>query len=155
MIVIRLAQPTDAPTLLPIAQASILEGTQGIYTLAQRQAWAARLDTVAHWERVIQTQQVWVATWNATAVGFIAWVPPSYVDYLYVHPEAFRRGVARALYQTLLQAAHAQGAPRLYAKVSHVARPFFERMGWQVDRVQSVDLDGVVLTNQVMSIRLV
>lgn len=154
-IQIRLVVPADLSAIVALTQRSILEGCRPTYDTTQRQVWAARLSSAAHWQRIYKAQHVVVAQRVDILVGIAALEGIEHIDYLYVDPTAFRQGVATQLYQVLLQRARQQGATRLYSEVSHQARPFFERMGWQVDHVRTVYIDEVELTNNAMSLRLI
>lgn len=153
-IQIRPAVPADLSAIAALAQRSILEGCRPTYDAIQRRVWAARLSSVAHWQHIYDIQYMVVAQCVDNLVGMAALEGVEHVDYLYVDPMAFRQGVATELYQTLVQRAQQQGAMRLYSEVSHQARPFFERMGWQVDHVRTVRIDEVELTNNAMSLVL-
>lgn len=148
--IIRPATKTDLPAIQHIAQQSILVGTIGEYDQAQRCVWAARLADSNHWERIFSSQTLLVAEGNGVLLGFTALDGVDHVDYLYVHPDQFRRGVASHLYQAVETLAKTRGAIRLTSEVSHTARPFFERMGWQIETVQTVYIDGLALTNNRM-----
>lgn len=147
---IRTATTDDIPHLIHIATASILEGCEKEYTLHQRQVWSDRLASEPHWKKILTTQQVWLALEGEQPLGLTALDGVEHIDYLYVHPAAHRQGIATQLYHMLLHSAKAQSAQRLYSEVSHTARPFFERMGWQVERVQTVYIDEVAFTNNAM-----
>lgn len=151
---IRPATPADLSAIATLAQRSILEGCRPTYDATQRRVWAARLASLAHWQRIYEAQYVVVAHRAEVLLGMAALEGKAHVDYLYVDPTAFRAGVATRLYQALVQRAKEQGAVRLYSEVSHQARPFFERMGWHVERVRTVQIDGIVLTNNAMSFLL-
>ena len=53
-------------------------------------------------------------------------------------------------YDAIHEEAVTLGLRRLHSEASHLARPFFERQGWSVVRAQSLERDGVSLTNFVM-----
>jgi putative acetyltransferase len=53
---------------------------------------------------------------------------------LFVHPDAGRRGVARALVEAVVAKARALGLSELRTHASRTARPAFERFGFAVER---------------------
>ena len=77
-------------------------------------------------------------------------VEAGYLDRLYVHKDAQRRGVGTALCDAAEACARAAGGRRLETHASITARPFFEKRGYQVKREQQVERKGILLTNFVM-----
>jgi putative acetyltransferase len=73
------------------------------------------------------------------------------VDLLFTRPRCARRGVASALLHNAEQQLRTAGVDRAISDVSRVARPFFEMMGYTVDREQKVNCRGIELTNFKMS----
>ena len=72
------------------------------------------------------------------------------IDLAFVAPDVAGQGVAKPLYDAIEAEAKGRGLARLHAEASLLARPFFERQGWSVVGRQSVERDGVALTNFVM-----
>ena len=66
---------------------------------------------------------------------------------LFVSPRYLRRGIARTLLGFVEEQARSAGASELTSDVSVVARPFFERFGFQVTKEQRPIKDGVEMTN--------
>jgi putative acetyltransferase len=148
----------DAPVLAELSRAAI--GSADVYTPAQRTAWASRRSVVAHL-RFIEVTRVLVASVDGAVAGFasVALSPvdglvAGEVDQLFVHPSFGGRGVARALLAEVESAARAAGLASLVTHASWRAVPVFERSGWRQEEVESVTLDGEVLTRARMSKRL-
>ena len=74
---------------------------------------------------------------------------------LFVHPDASRRGVARALVTAVLNEARRRGLNRVTTRASRAARPAFQRFGFVVDR-ENLDntVRGVTVPNVDMHIDL-
>lgn len=70
-----------------------------------------------------------------------------YLDLAFVAPEAARQGVGSALLAGIEEIVRARGITRMTTQASLVAKPFFARHGWQVETRQSVERQGVTLTN--------
>ncbi len=66
---------------------------------------------------------------------------------LFIHTAQQRRAIATALLQRLEEHARSRHLPRLHAAASLTARPFFERRGFRVLAMQTVELRGETLTN--------
>ena len=145
----------DAPVLAEVSRAAI--GSADVYTPAQRAVWASRRSVAAHL-RFIEVASVLVALVDGAVAGFasVALSPvdglvAGEVDQLFVHPSFGGRGVARALLAEVESAARAAGLASLVTHASWRAVPVFERSGWRQEEVESVTLDGEVLTRARMS----
>ncbi len=55
--------------------------------------------------------------------------------------------MGKQLYAAIEQKARTLSAPLLTTQASKAAKPFFERQGWTVDAAQTVERNGVSLTN--------
>ena len=74
-------------------------------------------------------------------------VKSGHLDLAYVAPEVMGRGVADALYAVLETRARCAGPGCLTSDASEMARPFFERHGWQVIARQEIVRADVTLHN--------
>jgi GNAT superfamily N-acetyltransferase len=75
---------------------------------------------------------IWVAVEAGCVLGFVA-LAGSYVDRLYVHPDAQRHGVGAALLARAIEASPA-GIELHTHQQNHKARAFYERMGFVAAR---------------------
>lgn len=55
----------------------------------------------------------------------------AYVRDLFVHPQYFRRGLGRRLFEEAVRFARANGATRIMLTSDPNARPFYERLGFE------------------------
>ncbi len=146
-ISVRPYEPTDLPAIVELLRASVRRIARRDYSERQVMAWAP--DEV-DWEaraRRHSSRPTWVAEIGGRVAGFADLEPDGHVDFIYVHPEHQRAGVARALFQTIEAAARDLRLPRLFAEVSITARPFFAAMGFRLVAEQSVAVRGEVLAN--------
>jgi putative acetyltransferase len=153
-VVVRPASPADAVVLAELSRAAI-EASE-VYTLAQRVAWASRRSVAAHL-RFIEVTRVLVASVDGVVAGFasVALAPvdglvAGEVDQLFVDPASGGRGVARALLSAVESTARSSGLASLVTHASWRAVPVFERAGFRQVEVESVTLDGEVLTRALM-----
>ena len=151
-VVVRPAGAEDDARLAEVSRAAIEESAASHYTPAQRAAWAARRTTDAHL-RYVETTSVLVAEVDGAVAGFasvalaaVDGLVPGEVDQLFVDPSAGGRGVARALLAAVEALARSAGLTGLVTHASWRAAPVFERAGFRQEEVESVTVDGEVLT---------
>jgi len=140
----------DAPATAALFHASVHGLAKARYDQAQREAWAPQVPETTAWLQRLRGQSAFVAERDGGIVGFMTLRPDGYLDLAFVAPEVARQGIASRLYCAIEGEAAALGHTRLHAEASHLARPFFERQGWRVVREQTVQRNGVALTNFVM-----
>jgi len=150
---VRAYDQADAPAVLRVFQAAITKGAARFYDTAQRAAWAAALVDADAMAARLSGLGVWVAVTpvDDQVIGFMTLAPNGHMDFAFVAPAVMGQGVAQALYEEVETHACATSLPRLSTEASHLARRFFLRQGWQVDKAQSVQRAGVTLENFAMS----
>ncbi len=153
-VVVRPAAPADAVVLAELSRAAIRAAE--VYTPAQRVAWASRRSVARHL-RCIEVTRVLVGSVDGVVAGFasVALSPvdelvAGEVDQLFVDPTSGGRGVARALLSAVESTARSSGLASLVTHASWRAVPVFERAGFRQVEVESVTLDGEVLTRALM-----
>ena len=149
-VAVRRFEDEDAEATARIYFDAVRIGAQSHYDEAQRRAWAASVPDTLPWRARLKSQASFVAERDGAVVGFMTLKPDGCIDLAFVAPEAMGTGVARRLYERLLAEAAAMELRRLHTEASHLARPFFERQGWSVVKQQTVERNGVALTNFVM-----
>jgi putative acetyltransferase len=120
---------------------------RGDYSAAQVKAWAPDDWDPERWKTRIAGINPFVCLHGDQIVGYADLQPSGLIDHFYVHHEWQRRGVGRALFETIEDNARALGLGELHADVSITARPFFESRGFYVAKEQVVDARGVEMTN--------
>lgn len=144
---IRRATAADAAALAELYRGTITEVNRRDYSAEQVAVWAGRAQRSDSLLKRINEQYFLVAEDEGTITGFGSITKTGYLDLLFVHKEHQRQGIANALFSMLESYALRHDAPQLSADVSITARPFFEKMGFEVYKEQQVDIDGVLLTN--------
>ena len=143
--------PLDCPELARLFYQTVHSVNAADYTGRQLDAWADGNVDLREWDRTLSAHHTFVCVMGQTVVGFGDIDDSGYLDRLYVHRDAQRKGVASALCGALEQAV---AADRIVTHASVTARPFFEKRGYAVVREQQVIKAGVPLTNFVMEKRL-
>ena len=150
-IKIRNLTPEDGETAARIVFDAVHIGTADVYTLEQREAWAGTRPDPDRWAERIGGLEGYVAEADGVPVGFMTIDAERFIDVAFVAPGSAGHGVGWHLYRQVEERARELGATRMTTEASKKARPFFERQGWSVDREQTVERRGVVLTNYRMS----
>ncbi|WP_321345078.1 GNAT family N-acetyltransferase [uncultured Draconibacterium sp.] len=123
------------------------------YSPEQRAVWTAGAQYPERMEKKLETQYFLVARIAEKLVGFAS-LENNYLDFLFVHKDFQGLGIAKQLYDTLLQKANETNVKTLTSNVSLTARPFFEKMGFEVICKQDNLTRGVNLNNFKMEKRL-
>ena len=148
----RTAGEQDASLLYQLSLDAIHDSAAGHYTRDQLRAWTGRRSVSEHsW--MIRNTEVLVAEVDGALAGFcsvalqaVGSLEPGEVDQLFVHPDHGGRGVARVLLAAVAALARDAGLSELHTHASWRAEPAFARLGYERVEVESVDIDGVVLT---------
>jgi putative acetyltransferase len=120
----------DAPLLVEIFRASVMDLTAEDYSEAQQRAWASAADDETGFGKKLGSQLTLVATLEGSAVGFASLASGNKIDMLYVHPAAVGQGVGAMLIDALEKLAGSRGAAKLVVDASDTARGFFEKRGY-------------------------
>lgn len=120
------------------------------YSPEQLHAWATgRIDEEA-WDAAFRHHLTYVAVEGDLIVGFGDMDAIGYLDKLYVHEDRQGMGIATAICDRLESEVN---APCFTVHASITARPFFEKRGYKVLKIQEVERRGVRLTNYLMEKR--
>lgn len=144
---IRAYRPSDLDATVSLFQRSVHEIASRDYSPAEVSAWAPEAPDLKAWARRLETGGVFVCERDDRLVGFARIDDSGYIDLLYVHPEAERHGIARALLGHVISWAAHRGIRNLRSEVSLTARSFFEAGGFRVLGEQRVERRGVWLRN--------
>ncbi|MHA7830073.1 MAG: GNAT family N-acetyltransferase [Flagellimonas sp.] len=149
-IVIRKGEISDLIELQKLFLDTITEICKADYNDNQVEAWISDTKSNTNRQRWVDTltkQFVLVAQIDNEIIGFIALDNGNYIDFLYVHKNHQRQGIADSLYKKVENEARRQKQTILTANVSKTARPFFEKVGFEVVKKQTVVRQNVELMN--------
>lgn len=153
-LTVRPYRTDDAAATLEVFVTAILRGARDVYSEEQRTAWLGDEPRAPRWHEDRVRARTFVAEVDGVVVGFTDLRADGYVDRLFTHPSATRRGVGGALLGHVVALARAEGVARLTTHASHVARPVFARAGFVVDHAETVERDGVGLERFAMHLDL-
>ncbi len=144
---IRPFRPGDEDALLAIFRNTIRTVNSRDYSPAQVEAWAPDDIDAGGWRQRVRGLDPFVCESGGRIVGYADLQNSGYIDHFFVHHEVQGKGVGKALFAAIEGKARDRQLAELTAEVSITARPFFEKMGFDVVRPQTVTMNDVELTN--------
>ena len=122
-------------------------GAKARYTAAQREAWAPHDTPSESWAEKLGNAVTFVAEVEGRVTGFMSVLAWAHVDMAYVAPDQMGNGTALDLYDAIEGHVRKQGLIKMTTEASHLAKPFFERQGWQVEAAQLIQREGIDIPN--------
>ncbi|MEM9674673.1 MAG: GNAT family N-acetyltransferase [Cyclobacteriaceae bacterium] len=144
---LRQATVADLPEIQIVFVETIRQVANSDYNPAQIEAWAAGVRNQKRWEDAIDDQYFLVATAEDAIVGFGSLDEGGYLDFLYVHKDYQRKGIAHTLYEQLEQEAISKNCVQITTNASKTARLFFLAQGFEVVKENSNQIRGVEVVN--------
>ncbi|WP_298466310.1 GNAT family N-acetyltransferase [uncultured Erythrobacter sp.] len=153
---IRPFRTEDAASLADLTLAAIRTVGSQSYSSEQVDAWAARHPGPERFiERAGGGSHIFVAADDSDIpVAYSLLEPDGHLDMLYCHPKHTRRGLADQLLAVAEQTAITLKTESLYTEASELARPAFERAGYEVTQRRDFEIEGVAIHNYAMEKRL-
>ena len=149
-ITIRKYRIQDLSPVVRLFTDSVHELTAGAYDETQRYAWASRTPHLDTWRERLESLETLVAEEGSDLAGFISYEKDGHIDLVFTAPNYARRGIASALYHEAEQQLKELGVTELKTEASVVARPFFERHGFEVADEQRVTVRGAQFLRYLM-----
>jgi putative acetyltransferase len=135
---LRPVRATDLDAIAAMQETSIMALGAPIYGEAKARAWARLGYQFRH--DLLGEGGFWVAEQHQRLLGVGGWSPDSleadlaWIRYLFVHPEAARRGIGRRLVERAERSACAADRPRLRVWSSLNAVGFYRAIGFLPER---------------------
>ena len=146
-IEIHIGEITDLQAMQTLFVETVSSVCCADYDADQIAAWTSSVEDSERWLDIMTKQVVVVAKISDQIVGFATLANGNYIDLMYVHKDHQGKGIAGTLYQYLEHVALQNDQTDLYADVSKTALPFFQHMGFSIEREQTAVRKGVELTN--------
>ncbi|WP_185154360.1 GNAT family N-acetyltransferase [Fulvivirga sp. M361] len=124
------------------------------YDRKQLDVWVSSIKNKRRWNSVLEKQFALVATADDKIVGFASLENGEYLDFLYVHKDYLRQGIANKLYEELKTESERLGHNTMTSNVSKTARSFFECKGFKVIHENKHVIDAVEINNFHMVLRI-
>jgi len=124
------------------------------YNSDQISVWASASGNVERWQGKIADQHFFLAETDATIVGFASMANDGYVDMFYVHYLHQGKSIGTLLIKTLEELAAGFSLKEIRADVSITAKPFFEKHGFKMIKLQHKEVSGISFVNFLMTKQL-
>jgi putative acetyltransferase len=124
------------------------------YTKDQLDTWAPEKIDTEKWESRIKNNYVIVATDRNKVIEFGELSPEGCIDMLYVYKDYLRQKVGYKLLKCLIQKAKKLGLTEVFAEASIIAKPFFEKRGFELMEKQVKTFNGADFVNFKMKKRI-
>lgn len=150
---IRPFQRSDATELASLFFNTIRTVNAKDYNPEQLRAWAPNLESwdMDRWRDSFSGKHVFLAEVNGRLAGFGELEPNGHIDRFYISKDHVGQGVGRFIYAALEEKARLLKLKQLFVEASITAKPFFERMGYVVQKEQVVRRNEVDFINFVMT----
>ncbi len=144
---IREATINDLAQIIKLFTETISAVNSKDYTSEQTAAWSSRGTDITKWTGKINEQYFIVSEDKDTINGFASLTTSGYLDFMFVHKNYQGKGIASMLLKSLENKAHELNIHEIISDVSITAKPFFLGKGFTLIKEQTVDINGVELTN--------
>ncbi len=150
----RIASKNDIHCIIDLAQYSIRNISSAHYSQEQIEAWSNRINRPKRIQEAIANQHFILAVNEEKLLGFASLLDGTYIDFLFVHPNYARTGIASEMYARLKKKANTLRQENMYTLSSVTAKPFFESKGFKTVEKLQQNIGNCTLVNYRMEIRL-
>lgn len=130
-ITLRTATENDIPSIGKLFSETVRNVNAKDYTEEAIRVWSSLGENTGMWKKRIAEQYFIVAQINGVITGFSSIDPAGYLDFMYVHKDYQRMGVAKTLLEEIERKAIEQNNPEIFSHVSKTAMGFFEKAGYR------------------------
>ncbi|MDR2955708.1 MAG: GNAT family N-acetyltransferase [Prevotella sp.] len=149
-ISIREAKESDTEEITQLFYETIQSVNIRDYSQEDVDDWSSWYRDTDKWKEGISSQFFIVAIYNSMIVGFGSLAVDGYLDFMFIHKDFQRRGIAAKLLEVLEEKAISQNNKSVYSEVSITARGFFESHGYKVVKQQLKKSRDRALVNYIM-----
>lgn len=153
-IAIRFSKLSDLTEIQHLFVDTISTICKNDYSPVQVKVWISSIENTQRWTDKLASHYFLIAELDHKIVGFASLEDKDCLDFLYVHKDYQRQGIADQLYAEIEKEAINRKAKILYSNVSVTARNFFEKMGFVMIKTQINTIKNVEIINYKMSKQL-
>lgn len=117
------------------------------YDETQIAAWAPDVFDINIAIQKFREIEPFVVVKGGKIIGYADIQSDGYIDHFYCHHEFQGQGVGRTLFAALEKEAQESGILTMHSNVIITARPFFESMGFSVEKEQVLQMEDQKLRN--------
>lgn len=143
---IRQASFNDISAIKKLFRETITHINSKDYTPEQISAWIKRGEDDDMWRSRIITQYFIVVVSESELLGFASITHDGHIDFMFVHHLHQHKGIAAFLFEPLENFSNYCSLSTITVDSSITAKSFFQKMGFYVQKEQSVDI-GEILIN--------
>ncbi len=147
---IRIAVNEDIESIASLFNTTIRIVNAKDYSPEEIEVWASCSKRTEGWVNKIRQQTFYVAEINGVLVGFSSIEKDGYLDFMYVHNEYQKQGIAKELLLAIERKANKQNNHEIYAYVSKTAKSFFEKHGYMHNGNKTNSINGIDFVNSIM-----
>lgn len=141
----------DIPEMQELFRSTVLNVNIRHYTKEEVEDWASCGDSVEHLKELLSHNHFIGAFDEASRmVGFSSMNKDGYLHSMFVHKDWQGKGVATQLLSEVEHIAKQWGVAEITSEVSLTARPFFEKKGYEIVKMQKHRANKLELTNFIM-----
>lgn len=148
--IIRVATQEDLEQIRQLYHDTVVAINSKDYNEEQIRVWSDVSGGSHFFSKKILEQNFYVAEFKSKIIGFGSVTDEGYLDYMYVHKDFQRKGVAKKLLQEIEKTADELKVEKIYSHVSITARGFFEKHGYIKESDRTENYKGTEFTNSVM-----
>lgn len=128
---LRVASKNDVPAIMALYRDTVRNINSKDYSPEQIAVWSDTTGMEATWGRCVSEQYFVVAVSEEGKItGFSSVAKNGYLDFMYVHKDFQRKGIASALLQEIERKAAQQKNGEIFSHVSKTAKGFFLKKGY-------------------------
>lgn len=150
-ISIRLSTLSDLTEMQKMFVDTITTICRDDYTPEQIKVWTSSVENTQRWTDKLTSQYFLIAELDKKIVGYASLENNDYIDFLYIHKDYQRQGIADRLYSEIEKEAVKRKATVLTSDVSETARRFFKKKGFKIIAPQTNIIKDVEIRNYKMS----
>jgi putative acetyltransferase len=147
---IRTAVEKDLSSIRKLYSETVREINSKDYSADEIDVWASTSNDPHSFKKAVENQYFVIAETENELVGFSSIEKNGYLDFMYVHKDHQREGIAKRLLEEIERKANEQNNYEVFAYVSRTAKPFFERSGYRYSGDKTDRFKGVVFINSIM-----
>jgi putative acetyltransferase len=147
---IRKGTINDLGEIITLFQNTVRKVNAKDYTKKEIDVWA-NATNINNWKKCFENEVFFVAVKNGVIVGFSSIISTGYLNFMYVHHNHQREGIAESLLSQIEAQAFQFKCDKVFASVSITAKEFFLKQNYKVTSIENKLVGGIEFNNSVMT----